>query len=102
MNAMKSLMFSVACVVVSGTAQAAGESVVVAVCPLTGPGVAACAAVAVGVHEVVKVANGKDAFGNGGEGMKLLHGIGSLLSGDGGGGGKGERVESVRRQQMSR
>lgn len=42
------------------------------VCPLTGPGVAACATVGVLLHEAVVAGNGQDAFGESGEVMRLL------------------------------
>lgn len=62
-------------------AQAAADpSAVVAVCPLTGPGIGACAVVGTVLHEGLQALNGKDAFGPGGEGMKILHGIGGVFT----------------------
>jgi hypothetical protein len=45
---------------------------VTAVCPVTGPGVVACTAVGVVLHELVQIANGKEGFGPNGEIMKAL------------------------------
>ncbi len=51
-------------------------------CPITGPGIAACATIAVLVNELAKVANGEDAFGPNGEVMKILKGSASIVDGN--------------------
>jgi hypothetical protein len=47
-------------------------SIVTVECPMTGPGVAACATAALVLYELIKAANGEEAFGPNGEVMKLL------------------------------
>lgn len=67
--------FVVLCFTASGLALPAGAfsaepASTVVICSATGPAMAGCAAVGLGIHELVKVANGKDAVGPNGEGMK--------------------------------
>ncbi len=65
----------------AGQAQAADVSATIVIkCAPTGPAVAACVAGGFALHELVQLGNGKQAFGPNGEGMKFLHGIGSLFS----------------------
>lgn len=66
-----------------GSIQSASAAVGVAVeCPLTGPGVAICAPVALTLHEVVKCANGDDCFGDSGEVLKILSTVPHVLEGN--------------------
>ena len=53
-------------------AEPVGAVGVEVVCPATGPGIAVCAPIGLVLHELVKAANGKDAFGPNGEVMKIL------------------------------
>jgi hypothetical protein len=55
-----------------GAAQADPAVEITATCPATGPGVVVCGTAAVLMHELVQMANGKDAFGPNGEVMKVL------------------------------
>lgn len=41
-------------------------------CPLTGPGIVACVAAGVVLHELGQINNGKEGFGRNGEIMKIL------------------------------
>jgi hypothetical protein len=89
----------VAVVAITG-ASAHAQTVPVAQCAATGPGVVACAGVAVIVHELVQLGNGKQPFGPEGEGMKVVNGAGDILAGVfGWGGGGGGRPSSEEMQQ---
>jgi hypothetical protein len=75
----KSYIVAAAIVVAAGTSALAGGSAkaepvagITVVCPATGPGFVACAAIGTGLHELVQIANGKEGFGPNGEIMKLL------------------------------
>lgn len=81
-----------------GTAQAGEVAVtLVAKCAPTGPAVVGCVAAGAVLHELVQLGNGKEAFGPNGEGMKLLHGVGSLF---GGGTDRKDPIVSSRTQSM--
>jgi hypothetical protein len=45
---------------------------ITATCPATGPGIVVCGTAAIVMHELVQMANGKQAFGPNGEVMKIL------------------------------
>jgi hypothetical protein len=65
------LPLAIGSVALGSTAAKANPGVgIAAVCPLTGPGVAACVAGGTVLHEGVQALNGKEAFGRNGEGAK--------------------------------
>src|SRR4051812_8575847 len=53
-------------------AQAEPAVGIIAVCPLTGPGILVCGSVGTILHELVQAGNGKRPFGANGEIMKVL------------------------------
>lgn len=57
---------------VFGALPSRAEPAVGLACLLSGPGVAACAAAGLGIHEAIQAANGKQPFGPNGEVAKLI------------------------------
>lgn len=106
-NSLKKL--AVAAMVLTGAASAQAQTVPVAQCAITGPGVLVCAGAAVAVHELVQLGNGKKPLGPNGEVMKVVNGAGDIVAGifgwgGGGGGGasQGEPKNSIRSDRLSK
>jgi hypothetical protein len=73
MKKHRTLILRCGLAIVFGAVGSAAEPVVAVTCTATGPGVAACAAAGVVLHEVTKALNGQDAFGPNGEIRKALN-----------------------------
>lgn len=78
---MKKLLLTAISLLAFSTMAADAEptGLVGVVCPLSGPGVAACAVAGTVLHEGVQAANGKKAFSDSGEGKKALKEAGRKL-----------------------
>ena len=78
-----------AAVIVTAGAAAHAQPVPVVECVATVAAAPACIGMAVVLHELVQIGNGKEPLSNHGEGMKIVNGVGDVLAGVFGWGGSG-------------